>query len=682
MDEKIDKIIALAGNENRYQYFTLVVIVLLWINCNIIAVIIPYLEREPIVNFVDKRGNYHYNTTLDNEKCLQMENQQNYNIVETYNYSWVIEYNIECDQMNIGFMGSFAFIGNTLGGLIFSSINKCISHKKILIISSIGFCIAVLLCTMVKSFDYFIFLLVFEVFIGMFGNCLCYSSMVIAQEVVSSKKRSLFSSIINVGYSLCGILYSLAFYFLQNWRYVFYLIVSASLFILILISIFIYDSPRAYINAKNYKKTMEILEKIASFNGKLKIFRDSIRQEEYQDLLEEIKGGEHPENKNEEENDEFNIAKKIEEQNDEEKNITEKLIEKNEELKNDEENNIPEKIIEKNDEENKDEEKEALNIKIEEENNIKEKLIEKNEEKNDEEKNIPEKIIEKNEEEKNDEDKNIPEKIEEKNKEKNDEENKDEEKELLKKKREEEKRKELDEKSQIISTSVLNQEKTQDIIDQLYEEHGDKRKYRKMPKIKKIKFSSLFKYPSIRYKFIILNFLWIGTRAVFNGIAIASKTFPGNFYFNIIILYVIESVSYCASGFMIDISFLGRKRSLWIQYFIIIVCFILLAFFRLNDNQSLILNFIARFCISGTEVIYYTYSLELYPTPVRGIAFGINATFGNAGSILAPMLLEYLPRRIFLTSFAIVCVLNSIFLICLPETVGKPMIETISEMEN
>jgi hypothetical protein len=57
---------------------------------------------------------------------------------------------------------------------------------------------------------------------------------------------------------------------------------------------------------------MEILERIASFNGKLKIFRDSIRQEEYQDILEEIKGGDHPKNENEEENDDqSNIAKKL-----------------------------------------------------------------------------------------------------------------------------------------------------------------------------------------------------------------------------------------------------------------------------------------------------------------------------------------------------------------------------------
>lgn len=59
MDEKIEKVIALAGNENRYQYFTLVVIVFLWINCNFIAIVIPYLEREPIINYKDRHGKYH-----------------------------------------------------------------------------------------------------------------------------------------------------------------------------------------------------------------------------------------------------------------------------------------------------------------------------------------------------------------------------------------------------------------------------------------------------------------------------------------------------------------------------------------------------------------------------------------------------------------------------------------------
>ena len=49
MDEQIEKIISLAGNQNRYQYFTLIVVVFLWINCNFIAIIIPFIEREPLI---------------------------------------------------------------------------------------------------------------------------------------------------------------------------------------------------------------------------------------------------------------------------------------------------------------------------------------------------------------------------------------------------------------------------------------------------------------------------------------------------------------------------------------------------------------------------------------------------------------------------------------------------------
>ena len=200
-------------------------------------------------------------------------------------------------------------------------------------------------------------------------------------------------------------------------------------------------------------------------------------------------------------------------------------------------------------------------------------------------------------------------------------------------------------------------------------------------RIYKITVWSLFKYPSIRYKFVILNFLWIGTRASFNGIAISSKSFPGNFYINIIILYIIESISYCASGYLIEIKKLGRKGSLWIQYTLIIITFILLGFLKLDTITSLGLNFIARFCAAGIEVIFYTYTIELYPTPVRSVAFGVNATFGNGGSILAPLLLEFLPNWFFLMLFALINALNSFFIAFLPETVGKPMSETIDELE-
>ena len=558
MDEKIEKVIALAGNQHFYQYFTLFVIVFLWINCNFIAIVIPFLEREPIINYRDKHGE-HFNVTLTNEICDKIHDfhgRHRYETVEKFKYSWVSEYGIECDKVEIGLMGSFAFIGNTAGGLIFSIINKLLSHKKILIISSFGFCISIFLSTLIKSHSYYMYLLLCELFMGLFGNCLCYSSLVIAQEIVSNEKRSLFSSIINVGYSLCGIIYSLIFYFVQEWRIVFYILIGASFLTLILIWSFIYDSPRVYINKKDYRKTMYILEGIASFNGKLDEFRESIRQDEYQDFLDDIKGKEY---------------------------IQIKDIEKGE----------------------KDKEEKSMDIQ----GNI------------------------------------------------NDSRNPD------------------------ISSSLISQEKNNEENKEKKENKEENKSIEKITKLQKINVWSLFKYPSITSKFLILNFLWIGTRASFNGIAISSKSFPGNFYVNIIILYIIESISYCVSGFLIDIKKLGRRGSLWIQYVVIIITFFSLAFLKLDTIPSLALNFIARFCAAGIEVIYYTYTLELYPTPVRSVAFGINATFGNGGSILAPMLLEFLPNWFFLTLFALVCALNSFLLILLPETVGKPMVETIAELE-
>ena len=584
MDEKIEKVIALAGNQNRYQYFTLFVIVFLWINCNFIAIVIPFLEREPIVNYKDRRGVLHENVTLTNEICGQTHGK--YEIVKKFSYSWVSEFGIECKKVDIGLIGSFAFIGNTAGGLVFSFINKFISHKKILIISSIGFCISVSLCTLIKSYEYFFYLLILEALIGLFGNCLCYSSLVIAQEIVSNEKRSLFSSIINLGYSLCGILYSIAFYYVQDWRIVFYILTGASFLTLILIWAFIYDSPRRYINKKNYRKTIKILEGIASFNGKLDEFRNSIRQDEYQEIMSEIKG---------------------------EEPLKVKDNEKGE-----------------NEPKNENEQKE-IDEKMEKEN-----LKEKDEEEEKKEK---------------------------------------EEKEENKVKQEEKKEKE---------NEVNVENKNSDMLESLVSEDKnveDSKITKSRSKIHKITFWSIFKYPSIRYKFVILNFLWIGTRASFNGISISSKSFPGNFYVNIIILYIIESISYSISGYLIDIRKLGRKGTLWLEYTLVIITFLLLGFLKLDTMTSLGLNFIARFCAAGIEVIFYTYTIELYPTPVRSIAFGVNATFGNGGSILAPLLLEFLPYWFFLLLFAIINALNAFFIVFLPETVGKPMSETIEEME-
>jgi vacuolar-type H+-ATPase subunit F/Vma7 len=284
MDEKVEKIIELAGNEHRYQYFTLCIAIFVWINCNFIQCVLPFLEREPIVNYTDSDGVFQESVTLTSDICSELDGRD-YQVVESFGYSWVSEYHVECKSTDISNIGSFAFIGNSAGALGFSFISKLTSHKKLIIISCFGLIISSFLSTLVKSYTYFYGLLVCGIFMGFFGNCLCFSSVVIAEEIVSNKKRSLFSSLINAGYSLCGIIYTLLFLAFKDWRNVIYVLIGATSLAIIFVWIFVYDSPREYIENKNRKKALEILEGIASFNGKLEDFKEKIKQDTFQELI-------------------------------------------------------------------------------------------------------------------------------------------------------------------------------------------------------------------------------------------------------------------------------------------------------------------------------------------------------------------------------------------------------------
>ena len=65
----------------------------------------------------------------------------------------------------------------------------------------------------------------------------------------------------------------------------------------------------------------------------------------------------------------------------------------------------------------------------------------------------------------------------------------------------------------------------------------------KTKKAEKITAFSSLKYPSLRYKFLILCVIWFGTRSTSNSISLSCKSFPGNYYFNIIFLFIFESVA-------------------------------------------------------------------------------------------------------------------------------------------
>ena len=525
MDEKIDKLISLAGNKHKYQIFCLILIFLLWVNCNFMACVLPLLERKPIIDYFDKKEQKNYTDSLSYDLCDKLKNEE---IIEwnrkVFNYSWISYYEIECNKEKTGLISSFTFVGNMFGALFFAPMTKIISHKNNVIVSTFGFSLSIFLLIIIKNFYILLGLLVG---VGTFGNFLCYSSLVLIEESVSHDRRSLYGNIVNIGYPFCGITYVVLFYFFENWKIVFYILIAFIFFICGLIWIFIYNSPRGAIEKRNKKEILKILNGIAKFNNKSDYF-ENIESEEYQNIINEICG-------------------------------------------------------------------------------------ETNENENDE--------------------KLIP------------------------------------------NTSNLNSNLSKDLLNNENENNNNKNS-----KMQNITAISLIKYPSIRYKFLILCYSWFTACGIYNGISVASKNLEGNFYLIQIGLFIAESIAYFISGILMEIKILGRKRTIWGGMFITIACLLILALISVPDLVYFFLDLLSRFCISAVHTIFYTYSLEVYPTPVRTIGFGINATFGQIGGIVFPMLVELFPEYLCFIGYSCLITFAVFLLFFLKETVGLPMKETIDEL--
>ena len=107
---------------------------------------------------------------------------------------------------------------------------------------------------------------------GLFGDLLCYSSLVVCEEIVSSNKRALFSSIINMGYGFCGIIYSFIFMYVQNWRYDFYIAIGLSSVLYLLINFLRMIHPRVILMIKILIILKKLCRELRNLMGQKKNF--------------------------------------------------------------------------------------------------------------------------------------------------------------------------------------------------------------------------------------------------------------------------------------------------------------------------------------------------------------------------------------------------------------------------
>ena len=488
MDEQIEKLVNHSGGAGRYQIIILIIGFFVWNSLSLIQTSLPIIERMPKVFYINET------TDLTYEIC-----GHNYTVVKKYDYSWITDMGIECDKAKVGYIGTFFYSGMTVGNFCFSIINKYLMHKQIIIIFTFSYVIFLFLTTVINNFY---FRLVCLLLVGISQGLANPSTLTIVSESVSSKWRSLFASLINVGYSTCPIMYTYIYVGLGKWKYIFWMQNIIATICGVLYIIILKNSARTFFTKNKPEEGIEVLRKIAKFNGKLNEFEEALNNNDFDSLL------------------------------------------KNEE-----------------NEENK---------------------------------------------------------------------------------------------------KTVKEEKNQ------------------------LGYSALFKYRSVRYKFIIFSVMWMFMTFLTNAIVINTKKMKGDFYINIISLFIVEILAGVLCGFIINIPSFGRKKSLITFYIGVTVGFgLYILFDKLNVGSvaSLIAMGIIRFSCTGVFTSYYIYYMESYPTPIRALGFGLNQTLGNLAGSISPIIIEFFNEIILYISFAAFVIINIILTFFVPETVGKPMLETIEEIE-
>ena len=488
MDEQIEKLVNHSGGAGRYQIIILIIGFFVWNSLSLIQTSLPIIERMPKVFYINET------TDLTYEIC-----GHNYTVVKKYDYSWITDMGIECDKAKVGYIGTFFYSGMTVGNFCFSIINKYLMHKQIIIIFTFTYVVFLFLTTVINNFY---FRLVCLLLVGISQGLANPSTLTIVSESVSSKWRSLFASLINVGYSTCPIMYTYIYVGLGKWKYIFWMQNIIATICGVLYIIILKNSARTFFTKNKPEEGIEVLRKIAKFNGKLNEFEEALNNNDFDSLL------------------------------------------KNEE-----------------NEENKE---------------------------------------------------------------------------------------------------TVKEEKNQ------------------------LGYSALFKYRSVRYKFIIFSVMWMFMTFLTNAIVINTKKMKGDFYINIISLFIVEILAGVLCGFIINIPSFGRKKSLITFYIGVTVGFgLYILFDKLNVGSvaSLIAMGIIRFSCTGVFTSYYIYYMESYPTPIRALGFGLNQTLGNLAGSISPIIIEFFNEIILYISFAAFVIINIILTFFVPETVGKPMLETIEEIE-
>jgi len=178
----------------------------------------------------------------------------------------------------------------------------------------------------------------------------------------------------------------------------------------------------------------------------------------------------------------------------------------------------------------------------------------------------------------------------------------------------------------------------------------------------------LINYPSVRYNFLILCYVFFVTSGYYYFLSINLKNLPGNTYINGVFIFSLDIVNVIIIGYISNIKQLGRRGILIFLCSASIVTELLGIFADHDRTFFLVLMILNRLFVSGFYCIIYFVSNEVYPTVLRSKGLGINSVFSRIGGIVAPIVVDSLNIQTNLIIFTILHIFVIITIVYLEDT--------------
>uniref|UniRef100_A0A8C6TU05 Major facilitator superfamily (MFS) profile domain-containing protein n=1 Tax=Neogobius melanostomus TaxID=47308 RepID=A0A8C6TU05_9GOBI len=191
----------------------------------------------------------------------------------------------------------------------------------------------------------------------------------------------------------------------------------------------------------------------------------------------------------------------------------------------------------------------------------------------------------------------------------------------------------------------------------------------------------LFKISKLRVTTLTLFLIWFNMFISYYALSLNTSQLHTNPFLSCFIFALVEIPAYVCSW--LALRYLPRRTSI-----ITTLCLGSVPLFLLElvphdlSTVTLIMEMLAKFFFACGTSLLFTYTSELYPTPLRTTATGTCSMVSRIGSCFAPFLLKlsvflkYLPH-ITMASMALLAASATLFI---PESFGLPLPETFEQM--